>query len=133
MLKGIPIQFIKFCLVGSTGALIHLGLLYFLTEFLHIWYVLSAAMGFTVAVLNNFVWNKLWTFKNRSPRIPRQLLLFFTINVISLCINLSVLYILTEHAGMWYIEAQIVAILVAVTNNFLGNRRFTFSLVILTF
>lgn len=133
MLKGIPVQFIKFCLVGSTGALIHLGLLYFLTEFCHMWYVFSAALGFTVAVLNNFVWNKLWTFKNRSPRIPRQLLLFFTINVISLCINLSVLYILTEYAGMWYIEAQIVAILVAVTNNFLGNRRFTFSLVILTF
>jgi putative flippase GtrA len=133
MLKGIPIQFIKFCLVGSTGALIHLGLLYSLTEFLHIWYVLSAAIGFTVAVLNNFVWDRLWTFKNTSPRIPRQLLLFFTINVISLCINLSVLYVLTEYAGMWYIEAQIVAILVAVANNFLGNRRFTFSLVILTF
>jgi putative flippase GtrA len=133
MLKGIPIQFIKFCLVGSTGALIHLGLLYSLTEFLHIWYVLSAAIGFTVAVLNNFVWDRLWTFKNTSPRIPRQLVLFFTINVISLCINLSVLYVLTEYAGMWYIEAQIVAILVAVANNFLGNRRFTFSLVILTF
>lgn len=133
MLKGIPVQFIKFCLVGSTGALIHLGLLYSLTEFLHIWYVLSAAIGFTVAVLNNFVWDRLWTFKNTSPRIPRQLVMFFTINVISLCINLSVLYVLTEYAGMWYIEAQIVAILVAVTNNFLGNRRFTFSLVILTF
>ncbi|MBU7023608.1 MAG: GtrA family protein [Theionarchaea archaeon] len=133
MLKGIPVQFIKFCLVGSTGALIHLGLLYSLTEFLHIWYVLSAAIGFTVAVLNNFVWDRLWTFKNTSPRIPRQLVMFFTINVISLCINLSVLYVLTEYAGMWYIEAQIVAILVAVTNNFLGNRRFTFSLIILTF
>jgi putative flippase GtrA len=133
MLKGIPIQFIKFCLVGSTGALIHLGLLYSLTELFHMWYVLSAAIGFTVAVLNNFVWNRLWTFKNTSPCIPRQLLLFFIINVISLCINLSVLYILTEYAGMWYMEAQIVAILVAVTNNFLGNRRFTFSLVILTF
>ncbi|MBU7038226.1 MAG: GtrA family protein [Theionarchaea archaeon] len=127
------IQFVKFCLVGSTGALINLGLLYLLTEFCHMWYILSAAVGFTVAVLNNFVWNRSWTFKNKSPRIPRQLLLFFIINVISLCINLSVLYMLTEYAGMWYMKAQIVAILVAVSNNFLGNRRFTFSLLVLNF
>ncbi|MBU6996836.1 MAG: GtrA family protein [Theionarchaea archaeon] len=126
-----PAQFIKFCLVGSTGALIHLGLLYFLTEFCNVWYILSAALGFTAAVLNNFVWNRVWTFKSKSPRIPQQLFLFFIVNIISLCINLSVLFLLTEYAGIWYVKAQIIAILVAVSNNFLGNRRFTFSMLIL--
>ncbi|MBU7000825.1 MAG: GtrA family protein, partial [Theionarchaea archaeon] len=55
----------------------------------------------------------------------------FIVNIISLCINLSVLFLLTEYAGIWYVKAQIIAILVAVSNNFLGNRRFTFSMLIL--
>ena len=120
-------QFIKFCLVGSTGALIHLGLLYSLTEVFHIWYMVSSAAAFMVAVANNFVLNKYWTFRDKTPQIPRQFVVYTVVNSISLGINLSVLYILTEYTGMWYMTAQIIAIFVALTNNYLGNKRFTFS------
>jgi putative flippase GtrA len=124
----IPVQFIKFCIVGSIGGIIHLGLLYWLTEFFGIWYMVSASIGFTVAVVHNFILNKYWTFKNRAPEIPRQFVSFFVISVVSLGINLSVLYILTEYIGIWYMAAQIVAILVALSNNYLGNKRFTFGI-----
>ncbi len=126
MSKELITQFIKFCLVGSTGTLIHLGLLYILTEFFYIWYIFSAAAAFMVAVANNFVWNKYWTFKDKTPEIPRQFISYTVVNIISLGINLSVLYILTEYVGMWYMTAQVVAILVALSNNYLGNKKFTF-------
>jgi putative flippase GtrA len=126
MLKEYVEEFVKFCIVGSTGTVIHLGILYVLTEVFHIWYIISATAGFCVAVANNFVWNKYWTFQNRAPEIPRQFVSYFVINVISLAINLSVLYVLTEYGGMWYMAAQVVAILVALSNNFLGNKKFTF-------
>ncbi len=119
-------QFMKFCVVGTIGGVINLGLLYVFTEGFHIWYLISAAFAFTVAVINNFVLNKYWTFQNRAPEIPRQFVFFFFVSVVSLTINLSVLYVLTEYVGMWYIEAQILAILVAVSNNYLGNKKFTF-------
>ncbi|KYK30797.1 MAG: hypothetical protein AYK19_17670 [Theionarchaea archaeon DG-70-1] len=127
MIKEYPVQFMKFCIVGSIGGVIHLGLLYFLTEFFHIWYMISAAIGFTVAVVNNFVLNKYWTFQDTAPEIPRQFVSFFVISVVSLGINLSVLYVLTEYTGMWYMAAQLVAILVALSNNYLANKKFTFS------
>jgi len=126
MLKLFPVRFIKFCIVGAVGAVIHLGLLYFLTEFVHIWYMISATLGFTAAVVNNFVWNKYWTFGDRAPEIPRQFASFFIISVVSLAVNLSVLYVLTEFFGIWYMVAQVVAILVALSNNYLGNKKFTF-------
>ncbi|KYK37817.1 MAG: hypothetical protein AYK18_08930 [Theionarchaea archaeon DG-70] len=122
-----PVQFVKFCIVGSIGAVIHLGVLYCLTEFFSIWYMVSATLGFTAAVVNNFILNKYWTFQNRAPEIPRQFVTFFVINVISLGINLSVLHILTEYVGMWYMAAQVVAILVALSNNYLSNKKFTFN------
>ena len=105
-----------------------MGLLYILTEYFHIWYVISAALGFTAAVVNNFVWNKYWTFQDKAPEIPKQFVSFFVINVVSLAMNLTVLYVLTEYFSMWYMAAQIIAILVALTNNYLGNKKFTFSM-----
>ncbi len=125
-LAWIPVQFVKFCMVGSIGGVIHLGVLYILTEYFHIWYILSAAIGFTAGVINNFILNKYWTFQDRAPQIPRQFVSFFVISVVSLAINLSVLYILTEYVGIWYMAAQLMAILVALSNNYLSNRRFTF-------
>jgi putative flippase GtrA len=121
-----PVQFIKFCIVGSIGGVIHLGLLYTLTEFFYIWYLISAAAGFTASVVNNFILNKYWTFQNTAPEIPRQFVSFFIVSGVSLCINLSVLYILTEYTGMWYMAAQLVAIFVALSNNYLANKKFTF-------
>ena len=122
-----PVQFIKFCIVGSIGGVIHLGLLYALTEFLHIWYIFSAAAAFTAAVTNNFILNKYWTFQDRAPEVPKQFVTFFVISVISLVINLSVLYVLTEYVGLWYMTAQLIAILVALSNNYLGNKKLTFN------
>ncbi len=106
--------------------MINLGLLYFFTEFLNIWYMVSAACAFTLAVINNFILNKYWTFRNRTPEIPKQFVTYFIVSVVSLIINLSVLYILTEYVGFWYMTAQIVAIFVALSNNYLGNRKYTF-------
>ncbi len=126
MLKGLPVQFIKFCIVGASGSLINLALLYSLTEFLHVWYMMSAVLAFTIAVVNNFVWNKYWTFRNRAPEISRQFVSFFVINVMSLSINLAVLYVLTEYCRIWYMAAQVVAILVAMSNNYWGSKRFIF-------
>ncbi|MGD2248864.1 MAG: GtrA family protein [Candidatus Methanofastidiosia archaeon] len=123
----IPVQFIKFCIVGSIGGVITLGVLYGLTEFLNIWYMISAGIAFTLAVSNNFVLNKYWTFKDSTPKIYHQFVIFFVINVTSLVINLSVLYVITEFMEIWYVKAQIAAILVALSNNYLGNKKFTFN------
>ncbi len=103
-----------------------MGLLYSLTEFFHIWYIISATVGFTASVVHNFILNKYWTFQNTAPEIPRQFVSFFIVSTVSLAINLSVLYILTEYTGMWYMAAQLVAIFAAVSNNYLGNKKFTF-------
>lgn len=123
----ISIRFIKFCVVGSIGGIITLGVLYGLTEFFNIWYIFSAGIAFVIAVINNFLLNKYWTFKDHTPKIYQQFMTFFVISVTSLTINLSVLYILTEYIKIWYMTAQIAAILVALSNNYLGNKRFTFN------
>jgi len=120
-------QFTKFCIVGGIGMLINLAILYALVEYAGLWYILAASIAFVFAVINNFVWNKFWTFKDVDIKgVGTQFSKFFIISVISLGINLAVLYALVEYLFIWYMLAQIIAIVFATGSNFIGNKFWTF-------
>jgi len=55
-------RFVKFCIVGGTGAVITFGLTWFLTEIASLWYIWSLAFAVAVAMVWNFTLNALWTF-----------------------------------------------------------------------
>ena len=64
-------KYIKFCVVGATGALITWSLTYSLTEFGGWWYMASAVTATLIAMTWNFMWNLKWTFKEqRTPETP---------------------------------------------------------------
>ena len=120
-------QLIKFSIVGGIGTLINLSILFTLTEFLDIHYIASAVFAFIVALTNNFILDKMWTFKERLQyRTFRKYVQFSTISVLTLAVNTGFLYTFVEHFGIWYIFAQVLAIGTAFIINFLGNKLWTF-------
>lgn len=123
-------QFIKFCIVGGIGTIVNLAILYAMVEFLKISYIFGATIAFVVAVINNYILNKLWTFKDKRTGktfITKQWIKFLSISVISLGANLAALYLLVEFLNLWYIFAQIIAILASLGINFIGNKKWTFT------
>lgn len=56
-------QMMRFCVVGTSGLVVNLGILTFLVELLGMDYRPAAIAGITVAMLWNYLWNKFWTFK----------------------------------------------------------------------
>jgi dolichol-phosphate mannosyltransferase len=58
-------QFLKYGVVGASGFLLHISLVYMLTEWLGLWYMQSTVMAACVAWMSNFTFNKLWTFRGR--------------------------------------------------------------------
>jgi 2-polyprenyl-3-methyl-5-hydroxy-6-metoxy-1,4-benzoquinol methylase len=58
-------QFIKFAAVGGTGAVINFFFTYALTEWAHLWYMLSLVLATLIAMFWNFYFNKYWTFANQ--------------------------------------------------------------------
>ncbi len=58
-------QLSKFCLVGGSGTLVDMGLLYLLADPNRLgWNVAWSKLGAAeIALVNNFVWNEVWTFK----------------------------------------------------------------------
>ena len=104
-------RIIKFIIVGSLSALISFSVLYSLTEWLRLWYVISAILSFIVSACFNFLVNKFWTFGSASRGLAayHQLLKFFTVYISGLTINTVLIYAFTEFSGLDYRLSWVVA------------------------
>lgn len=106
-------RFLKFCAVGWSGAVVHFAVLYGLTEYAHIFYVISAALAVICAATNNYVWNHKWTFsdaKSRNSNIFAGWLKYLVSISITELLYLGLLAFLTEILGLWYILSACSAI-----------------------
>ncbi|QZZ19424.1 glycosyltransferase [Leptothermofonsia sichuanensis E412] len=57
-------RFIRFGLVGATGLVVDMGVLYVLYDVLGLGLTRSAIFAAELAIINNFIWNDCWTFKD---------------------------------------------------------------------
>jgi putative flippase GtrA len=89
-------RFIKFALVGCSGAVVDFGVFNLLASLLSVNSTISQAVSFTLAVINNFIWNRLWTYpETRKSSLLKPFLQFGIVNVIGLGIR-TVLFTLIE-------------------------------------
>ncbi|HPL95294.1 MAG TPA: GtrA family protein [bacterium] len=119
-------QFFKFCVVGTTGAIIDIGGLWLLVEFVGLYYLVGATISFVAAVINNYFLNKYWTFKDQSKISLAQFFSFSIISVIGLGINLLTMYIFVECVNLNYLISKAIASLIVLSWNFLMNKYITF-------
>jgi dolichol-phosphate mannosyltransferase len=120
-------QLLKFGLVGGSGYLINLAVFSLLAGSFGIHHVTAAIGAFAVAVTNNFLWNRYWTFGPGDGPAHFQAARFFTVSLASLGLNLAVLQLLLSTGSVGELTAQAIAVAVAMPFNFLGNRLWTFA------
>jgi len=127
------VRFIKFAIVGTSGAVVDFGvlnLLHLVFGFSKFW---ANTCSFTLAVINNFTWNRLWTFpESRERPLRSQLAQFALVNVAGLAINQVVFlsldrYVFEPWLGpLGYNVAKAIAIIVVLFWNFGVNRIWTY-------
>ena len=119
------VQLVKFSAVGASGYVVNLVVFTTLVRGLGVHYILAAVLAFCVAVTNNFLWNRHWTFAAAEGHMGFQAARFFTVSVIALGFNLLVLELLVR-ADFEKVLAQALAILAATPLNFIGNKLWSF-------
>ena len=120
------LQLIKFGLVGVSGYVVNLAVFAALAEFADAHHIVAAVGAFCVAVMNNFFWNRHWTFRAGAGHAGFQAARFFPVSVLALGVNLAVLELLVTAAGLDELPAQAIAVAVAMPVNFIGNKLWTF-------
>jgi dolichol-phosphate mannosyltransferase len=122
------LQLVKFCLVGASGYAVNLATFALCVEVAHMHHLLAATCAFAVAVLNNFWWNRHWTFKARGGHAGFQAARFFTVSVAAFLFAASVLELLVSVMGVAELPAQAISIVVATPLNFVGNKMWSFAI-----
>src|SRR3954449_6881205 len=89
-------QLFKFGVVGVTGYVVNLIIFALLTQELEMYHLLAAVASFGVAVTNNFLWNRHWTFQATEGHAGFQAIRFFAVSVLALGVNLLFLYLLVD-------------------------------------
>lgn len=121
-------QFIKFCFVGVVNTAIDFGILN-LGVIVFKWNIyLAATIAFIIAASNSFLMNKYWTFteKSKGMRFATQYFQFLMVSTGGLLLNLGIMYIFIEGAGLWYNWAKVFATAIVIMWNFGLNKYWTF-------
>ena len=121
------LQLLRFGLVGASGVVVNLATFACAVHLVGLNFRIAAVLSFLLAVTNNFVWNRHWTFRARDGHAGFQAARFLTVSVLAFGVNLAVLEVLVVLAGMAEVPAQAIAIAVAVPCNFLGNKLWSFA------
>ena len=119
-------QLVRFSLVGATGYVINLAVYSLLVEAVGLHYLSAAVVAFCVAVTNNFLLNRHWTFKAGWGRASFQAPRFLVVSLVALGFNLMLLELLVGVVGVHEIVGQATAVLAATPLNFVGNKLWSF-------
>jgi putative flippase GtrA len=141
------VRYVKFGLVGASGTVVNLLVLRLGHEYLFqslegqsgMPYA-SLALAIAVATLNNFTWNRLWTWADRvhayelahpgaaGKSSPGTLVQQFGKYTLASWFGIALQYGLTLWLSNWlhYMLANVIAIVIASVSNFLANDRWTF-------
>lgn len=118
----------KFAVVGASGVVVNVGLLWLFTEVTGLFYVLSAVISIEASVITNFLLNDYWTFSDRrsgSGMLGRGLK-FNAVSAAAMAVNIAVLFSFTEYLRIYYIISELIGILAGFLFNFVLNLRWTY-------
>jgi putative flippase GtrA len=120
------LQLVQFGLVGGVGFAVNLAVYALFVHSVGVDYHVASAVAWLVAVLNNFVLNRLWTFDARAGQVHFQALRFLVVSLVAFAFSQLLLTLLVESAGVAKVPAQAVAVLASMPLNFLGNKLWSF-------
>ncbi|MGH3023985.1 MAG: GtrA family protein [Gaiellaceae bacterium] len=118
------VQLAKFCTVGVSGYAVNLAVYATLLAF-DVHYLLAAVCSFLVAVTNNYLWNRTWTFRRQRGHLVFQGFRFLVVSSVALAANLVFLTVLVA-LGMPKLPAQAIAIVLVTPWNFVANKLWSF-------
>ncbi len=128
-------RFIKFGIVGASGVVVNLAVLYVGQEYLFtditqqtLRLNLSLALAIFVATISNFFWNRRWTWQDRKQHRTVPVVVQFGQYALACWVGIAVQFGLTNLFALFlhYMLANLIAVVIASLFNFVANDFWTF-------
>ena len=123
--KKLSSQIIKFGFVGGTAFVIDAGLLFLLTEFCGIHYLISGMISFTASVIYNYILSVKWVFDaKKDANKTQEFIVFIVLSVIGLGINQLFMWLFVDMMHIYYMLSKIIATVIVMVYNFITRKIF---------
>lgn len=118
-------QVLKFIFVGALNTTVGYTL-FALFILLHMHYTIAVAFSMVGGVINSFLWNKYFTFKNSRRINYREVIKFITVYGVVYVLNIGILFMLVDTLNYNPLVAQIFALIAIACTSFLGQKHWAF-------
>lgn len=122
-------QFIRFCIVGTTGVMFNYSIFFVMLYFLKINYLVSSATGFILAIFWAYSLNKRFTFKVKFDKKMTNvfsLSKYFGVCIFSLVLGLNALWFLVSILHITPYISNFLIIGITTVTNYLGSKYIVF-------
>lgn len=121
------IQLFRYLFVGGTAFVVDFGLLWVLTEYCNLHYLLAAALSFIAGLITNYALSVRWVFHERvlHSRVV-EFSVFVIIGVVGLGLNEAIIWLITEWLRCHYIASKIISAVVVFFWNFMARKYLLF-------
>ena len=117
------VQLLRYIIVGGISFVIDYGLLYLLTEFLGIHYIVSATLSFIAGLIVNYVISINWIFRHsKLSSKSAEFTIYGIIGVVGLLFNNLLLFMFTDILQFHYMISKLMAAAIVLLWNFAGRK-----------
>lgn len=117
-------QAAKYFIVGGSCTVFDLTMLFSFTHFLHINYLISSVLSFTISAIVNYYLCVNWVFNIRVvEKRHREFIYYFFLSVIGLGLSTLLIWMFTELVGLYYMVSKLIATFITYWVNF-GTRKY---------
>ena len=119
-------QLMKFGIVGVLATIVDFSVLTILTEVFGVHYLTSAAIGFVMSTLFNYIASMRYVFNSRFGRHEKrkELVIFILLSVVGLGLNQFFMWLLVAFFSIYYIFSKVLATTLVMAWNFVSRKIF---------
>ena len=119
-------QFVIYFFVAGFATLVDWVSFYCLVH-TQLYYQGSLIISFTLGTVTHYVFNKIFTFKNKCKKTLNQFGTFLTIAVVYLFLTMAIMYILVDVLNIWEVQSRIVTTFILFGFSFASHKYITFN------
>ncbi len=120
-------QFKRNFVAGAFTASLDIILLYVMTDILHIHYLISGTISFSLATALLYFISKRWIFdKSKLSSGHQEMVAFYFISVTGVILTAALMFFFVDIMGIWYMASKIAVALIIFLINFWMKKRFVF-------
>ena len=125
--NNVFLQLFRYTFVGGFAFVIDFGLLYVLTDYVGLHYLLSACLAFLAGLIVNYIISNIWVFSTTSIKNKKiEFLIFAIIGIIGLGLTELLMWLFTSGLSIHYMGSKVITTAIVYFWNFFARKYIIF-------